>query len=118
MSRNSETKIESREGYLWIGLPDAIDMDNYQRIEDAISNELGENQSRIALDFDKTRYLFSSGLGLIIRLKKKVEALEKKFFLINMNKKLREGLQNVGLDKSFTIYESIEQFFNDENIPQ
>ncbi|MFW5775213.1 MAG: STAS domain-containing protein [Chitinivibrionales bacterium] len=103
------TQIEERDGVVWIILPDSIDMDNYRRIEELIEPELTRKPLKVVLDFSKTTALFSSGLGLIIRIKKRIDELDGKLFLLCISKRLEEGFSNVGLDKVFTICRSHEE---------
>jgi anti-anti-sigma factor len=103
MPKSFTTLIEEKNNALWITLPNSIDMDNYRKIEDSIAPELSKSRRKIVLDFSRTKSLFSSGLGLVVRLKKKVEQTGGELFLVNVNKKIEEGFENVGLDKLFPI---------------
>ncbi len=109
MPKAFTTQIEERDGAVWIILPDSIDMDNYRRIEENIEPQLTRKPLKVVLDFSKTTALFSSGLGLIIRIKKRIDELGGQLFLLCISKKMEEGFSNVGLDKVFTICRSPEQ---------
>jgi anti-anti-sigma factor len=110
MHKNYPTVIETRHGHLWIVLPDSIDMDNYLDIEEEILPTLEKSPQDVVLDFSRTKALFSSGIGLIVRLQKRVRKAGKKLSLVSIEPKIREGLKNVGLGSAFDIYTSEEEF--------
>jgi anti-anti-sigma factor len=104
MAKGFTTRFERKQGYLWITLPDSIDMYNYQMIEDRIMPELEGALGDVVLDLSRTKALFSSGIGLVIRLNKKICALGANLAIVNVDRKIREGLENVGLDRNLAIY--------------
>jgi anti-anti-sigma factor len=110
MTKSSTTFIEKRYGCLWIVLPDSIDMDNYEKIEKTIAPELKESPKKIVLDFSKTENLFSSGLGVIVRLQKRITELGGILFLVNFSPRLKEALEAVGLDRVFKTFSSEAEF--------
>jgi anti-anti-sigma factor len=110
MGKSFTTFIEKRHGCLWIILPHFIDMDNYEKIEQTIAPELVESSKRIVLDFSKTDMLFSSGLGVIIRLQKRINELGGTLFLVNFSTKLKDALDAVGLEKIFKAFQTEEEF--------
>ena len=68
MGKSYTTSVEQRHGCLWITLPDSIDMDNFLKIEERIMPELEKAPQEVVLDFSRTKALFSSGIGLVVRL--------------------------------------------------
>jgi anti-anti-sigma factor len=110
MGKSFTTFIEKRYGCIWIILPDTIDMDNYGRIEQSIEPELRESAKKVVLDFSRTENLFSSGLGVIVRVQKRVTDLGGQLFLVNFTNRLKDALEAVGLDKIFTAFASEEDF--------
>lgn len=112
MTKSFSTQIEKRHDALWISLPDSIDMDNHQRIQEMIEPEMRNGCDRVVLDFSRTTALFSSGLGLIIRLKKLVEQKGGKIYLVNVRDKIYEGFENVGLNKTFEVFMTENEFVN------
>ncbi len=122
MIKTSNILVKKRLGCLWITLNNPIDMDNYKTIEDNIFMKIDEyspNSFDLVLDLSKTVALFSSGLGVIMRIQRYAMEHKKKFFLVNVSEKVHEGLCNVGLDKILNIYPSIEALkSNLQEIPQ
>jgi len=110
MKKSYTTRVEKRHGRLWIMLPDSIDMDNYQKIEENIMGEIEHEPQDVVLDFSRTKTLFSSGIGLIVRLKKRVNEKGLNLSLVSIGNKIKEGLENVGLHNVFEIFPSEEAF--------
>ncbi|MBD3391751.1 MAG: STAS domain-containing protein [Chitinivibrionales bacterium] len=110
MRKSYTTSITTKYGRLWAVLPDSIDMDNYLKIEEIIIPELEKSPKDVVLDFSRTKALFSSGIGLVVRLKKRVNELGQELSLVNIDPKIKEGLENVGLDKAFDMFSSEEDF--------
>jgi len=110
MGKSYTTHVEDRHGCLWVILPDSIDMDNYLQIEERILPELEKSPKDVALDFSHTKALFSSGIGLVVRLNKQIADKKQKIYLVNIERKIKEGLENVGLDMAFPMYPTEEDF--------
>jgi len=103
MTTTEAMSIEHKMGSLWITLPDAISMYNSRELEKTIVGNLG-NEVNVVLDFSRTRNLFSSGLGLIIRIRKAVGEKNSHLCLVNVNEKMRDMLTALNLHKVLSIY--------------
>jgi len=110
MNGAHDLNVSMKNGYLWITLPDSINMDNYTRIEDQIGKALADAATSVVLDMAGTHNLFSSGLGLLIRIKKRLDEKNANLFLVNVPFKIREILGAVHLDKLFTMYATDVEF--------
>lgn len=109
-AKSFNPRIETRGGHLWVTLPDSIDMDNYTAVEERVTLEIANAPTKaVVLDFCNTANVFSAGMGLIIRLNARAADKGKAIMLVNVSAKLREGFENVGLDRVFTIYSSAEE---------
>lgn len=114
MTKSFNTTIEDRLGCLWITFNDSIDMDNYKAIEDSIFQKIKESSSlNIVIDLSKTLALFSSGVGVIMRMHLLINEHNKKLFLVNVSEKVQEGLETMGLNRVLKIYPSTEAFQSD-----
>jgi anti-anti-sigma factor len=102
--------MERKNGCLWFVLPDVINMDNYIRIEEQLQMSLDGQEKKIVIDLTHTKNLFSSGLGLLIRLKKHIDNATGSMFLVNVSKKIRDLLAAVNLDKLFFVYATDVEF--------
>jgi anti-anti-sigma factor len=102
--------VARKNGFLWITMPDSITMDNYVKIEEEIVDAIGGPNTRIVLDMAATRNLFSSGLGLLIRLKKHLDETKCTLSLVNVSHRLQDILAAVNLDKLFSVYATDVEF--------
>ncbi len=103
-------KIENKMDYVWVTLPDSINMDTYKTIEDAIQASLSGAYPRVVVDLSETDNLFSSGLGLLIRIRKSIGQSNGFLCLVNVSQKIRSLLETVHLDKVFTIFATDVEF--------
>jgi anti-anti-sigma factor len=102
--------VAVKNGFLWITMPDSITMDNYVKIEDEIVDAVAGPNTRVVLDMAATRNLFSSGLGLLIRLKKHLDEKKRTLSLVNVSHRLKDILAAVNLDKLFPVYATDVEF--------
>ncbi|MGD9201716.1 MAG: STAS domain-containing protein [Chitinispirillia bacterium] len=111
MPKSFNINIEEKIGCIWITFNDSIDMDNYKLIEDEIFHKIKSDTPRnIVLDLSKTSALFSSGIGLIIRLHSFVEKFNKKIYLVNVSQKVSDSFIMTGLNAVLTIFSTEEEF--------
>jgi anti-sigma B factor antagonist len=110
MKQNNTIRIENKLGYIWVVMPDAISRDDYRAIETEIQGHLTAETNRLVLDLAETNYVFSSGLGLLIRLNKMAIQKNGAMYLVNVSVDLREVFSMVNLDKYFSIYETDIEF--------
>jgi anti-anti-sigma factor len=110
MDETNDLKIDDKSGCLWITLPDSINMDTYTGIESAIAARMPAHEARVVLDLSKTNNLFSSGLGLIIRVRKQAMASKGRIFLVNVSQKIRAILEAVKLHTLFAMYATDVEF--------
>ena len=110
MDEPDNLKIENKSGFVWITLPDSINMDTYKSIEETVEARLDAAFVQVVLDLSKTNNLFSSGLGLIIRIRKCVAKSSGFICLVNVSRKIRAVLETVHLDKVFTLYATDVEF--------
>lgn len=115
MTKTFNPSIEERQGCLWITFKDSIDMDNYKTIEDSISQNIKENKlQKVVIDLSQTTALFSSGLGLLMRMHLLAKENSKKIYIVNASEKMREGLEIMNLDKILSIYPTTEAFESEQ----
>jgi anti-sigma B factor antagonist len=97
-------------GWTWLTVPDVITMDNYKRIEDDVAAVISEGVRRIAVDLSNVHYLYSTAMGLFIRIQKRVSEDGGAICLVNVSNRVREVMSSVNLDKLFTIYTTDIEF--------
>ena len=104
------TMIEKKYGDLWVILPDAITMYNSCEIEALVRRNLTDQTKRVVLNLEKTVNLFSSGLGLMIRLKKEITAKGGTLSLVNVSRSIRDLFEGFNLEKVFSIFTTDIEF--------
>jgi len=115
MAKTFNPSIEEKQGCLWITFKESIDMDNYKSIEDSVSSHIKEsNLSKVVIDLSQTITLFSSGLGLLMRMHLLAKDNNKKIYIVNASDKMREGLETMNLDKILSIYPTTEAFESEQ----
>jgi len=118
MSKSFNIAVQEHLGSLWITFTDSIDMDNYKLIEETIFQNIQSTTSeRVVIDLSKTQALFSSGVGVIMRIHSLSKEHNKILYLVNVNDKVQEGLETMGLDSVLKIYSSTEDFQSDIEKP-
>jgi anti-anti-sigma factor len=95
---------EERSGFLWFRFLREITMDTYHPAEEKIMAQLTGSADRLVLDFSNVRYLYSSGIGFIVRLQKIVSGQGGVVCLVNVSQKIRQIFESNNLDKVIPIY--------------
>lgn len=115
MAKTFNPSIEERLGCLWITFKDPIDMDNYKIIENSVTQIIKEsNLQKVVIDLSKTSSLFSSGLGVIMRVHILAKENNKEIFIVNASERMLEGLEAMNLDKVLTIYSTTDAFESEQ----
>lgn len=110
MTQPVPVKIENKLDYLWITLPSVLNMDNYQWVEEQINSRVQGKNLKVVIDLIEIQYLYSSGIGLLIRLRKNIVKYNGSLWLVNVNEKCKDNLLSMKLDKIFTIYSTDLEF--------
>ncbi|MBD3419681.1 MAG: STAS domain-containing protein [Chitinivibrionales bacterium] len=100
--------IERKSATAWITLPDAISMDDYRQVEKKIDGCLDEKVEKVVVDLCNTTHMYSSGFGMIVRLKKNVSGRGGDLCLVNVSDKIQDGFESVGLQKIVAMYKSAD----------
>jgi anti-anti-sigma factor len=110
MNNQNDLLIEQRSGCLWITLPDAITMYDNRDVEQRIGQQLNERKDHVVLDFSQTRSIYSSGLGLMIRIRRFITERGGTLSLVNVSQKVHEMFTALKIDKVFTMYATDVEF--------
>ncbi|MBN1128557.1 MAG: STAS domain-containing protein [Chitinispirillaceae bacterium] len=102
--------IEKRMEYIWAILPESIAAQDYTTVEEAIEKNLAGENDRVVIDFINVHALYSSGLGILIRLQKRVEKTGGVIALVNVSQKIEDMLVSLHLDKVFPLYSTDIEF--------
>jgi anti-sigma B factor antagonist len=88
------------EGQLIVG--------NRQELKQKVLEELEKGERKFVVDFARTGYIDSSGLGVLVSLSKKIREQGGELRLANLNDDLRTLFELTKLDTLFQIAESRE----------
>ncbi len=90
--------------YLMIKLPEEIDHHQANYISRSADRILLQGKvNNVVFDFEATRFMDSSGIGIIAGRYKKVLCFEGKVYAINVDKHIKRILYMSGLDKMIEI---------------
>ena len=101
VSTRGEVCIVEVEGQLIVG--------NRQELKQKILDELEKGQRKVLVDFARTGYIDSSGLGVLVSLAKKIRDLGGDLRLANLNDDLQTLFELTKLDTLFQISETRER---------
>lgn len=94
------------DNYLMIKLPEEIDHHRSAYIsEEADRFILEEKVSHVVFDFEDTRFMDSSGIGIIMGRYKKIACFGGKVFAIHADRQIKRILHISGLQKIVEIME-------------
>ena len=89
------------EGQLIVG--------NRQELKQKVLDELERGDRQFLVDFSRTGYIDSSGLGVLVSLSKKIREHGGELRLANLNEDLKTLFELTKLDTLFQISETREQ---------
>lgn len=89
------------EGQLIVG--------NRQELKDLVSAALDHGDRRILIDFSRTGYIDSSGLGALVSISKRIREAGGDLRLSGLNEDLRSLFELTKLDTLFAIAETPQQ---------
>ena len=82
---------------------------NRHELKDLVQTALDRGERRLLIDFSRTGYIDSSGLGALVSISKKVRENNGTLRLAGLNEDLRSLFELTKLDTLFTITETPEQ---------
>jgi anti-anti-sigma factor len=95
-------KIEDATAHL--GLEGRFDFHSHRDFRTAYEAVLAKTEIReIVIDFNRVEYLDSSALGMLLLLREKAEASNKKIALANLSGSVKQVMEIANFGKLFTI---------------
>lgn len=82
---------------------------NRQELKDLIQSLLDQGERRILVDFSRTGYIDSSGLGALVAVSKRVREVGGELRLSGLNDDLRSLFELTKLDTLFAIADTPQQ---------
>ncbi|MBN1982183.1 MAG: STAS domain-containing protein [Chitinivibrionales bacterium] len=102
MSQNKKN-TQSEHASVRIVLPRTIESDQSVEIEKNILSQCPATVAKLILDFSQTETLFSVGIGLLIKLRKKMLDQGGEVVFVNVSRRLMDTFTQLNLDRVFTI---------------
>lgn len=101
-----EDNFQVIENYLMVKMPEEVDHHRSVYIsEEADKYIMKEGVGNVVFDFENTRFMDSSGIGIIIGRYKKISYFGGKVFAINADTRIKRSLMICGLHKVIEIME-------------
>lgn len=117
MTQSLHVQIEKKMDYVWVTLPDALNMENYRQVEELIISRLEGRGLKVVLDCIEIQYLYSSGIGVIIRLRNHIVKNDGMLWLVNVSEKCQDSFTTMKLDKVLPVFSTDLEFeLSQENI--
>src|ERR687889_1768474 len=103
----SQTKDSS--GVLVVQVDGQLIVGNRHELKDLIQAALDSGERRLLVDFSRTGYIDSSGLGALVSISKRIRETGGELRLAGLNEDLRSLFELTKLDTLFTIAETPQQ---------
>ena len=110
MNIDKKYSFDRTEHYLRVILPDAIDMEDSDELLALIDGELRGQNELLVIDLVKTTMIYSSGFGLLIRLRKLLSENSGSVAIVNVTPKIDSFFSEFNLEKVFKIYATDIEF--------
>lgn len=101
VSTHGDVCVVEVEGQLIVG--------NRQELKKRILDEMEKGTRKVLVDFARTGYIDSSGLGVLVSLAKKIREMDGQLRLANLNDDLQTLFELTKLDTLFQISETRER---------
>ena len=99
-------QVEKINDVLVVDVEGQLIVGNRQELKQKVLEELQSGERKFVVDFEKTGYIDSSGLGVLVSLSKKIREQGGELRLANLNEDLRTLFELTKLDTHFHIADS------------
>jgi anti-sigma B factor antagonist len=103
----SQTKDQS--GVAVVQVEGQLIVGNRQELKDLVQAALDKGERRLLIDFSRTGYIDSSGLGALVSISKRVREAGGDLRLSGLNEDLRSLFELTKLDTLFSIADTPQQ---------
>ena len=103
----SQTKDAS--GVAVVQVDGQLIVGNRQELKDLVQQALEQGERRLLIDFSRTGYIDSSGLGALVSISRKIREAGGELRLSGLNEDLRSLFELTKLDTLFAIAETPQQ---------
>ncbi len=101
---------EARGDYLWVTFPESLPLKRIHELERKVIGMIGDPVHNIIIDLSPVSVLYSSGIGLLIRLRKIALKAGGTASLVNVCDSVRRLLLSFNFDRVFSIYATDVEF--------
>ena len=101
-------QVEKVNDVLVVDVEGQLIVGNRQELKQKVLEELERGELKFVVDFERTGYIDSSGLGVLVSLSKKVREQGGELRLANLNEDLKTLFELTKLDTLFQIADSRE----------
>jgi anti-sigma B factor antagonist len=98
--------VETVGGARVVKLGGELDLYNAPQIRDALSQACGDSPERVVVDLSEVEFVDSTALGVLIEARTRL-ANRAAFLLASPGLETRRALEISGLDRHFTVHESV-----------
>jgi anti-sigma B factor antagonist len=102
-------EVKKQDGITVIDVEGQLIVGNRQELKQKVLQELENGERKFLIDFDRTGYIDSSGLGVLVSLSKKIREQGGELRLANLNEDLRTLFELTKLDTLFQISDSRDE---------
>ncbi|MFO7752662.1 MAG: STAS domain-containing protein [Desulfobacteraceae bacterium] len=102
-----QINIEKHDPCTVVHVSGKIDATTSEELEDTFMDLIGEGETRIILELEKTSYISSAGLRVLVVVTKQLYD-SGMFCLCNTNDNVREIIEMAGFTSFMTIYDDLE----------
>ncbi len=96
-------EVTKHDGITIVDVDGQLIVGNRQELKQKVLAELEKGDRKFLIDFDRTGYIDSSGLGVLVSLSKKIREHGGELRLANLNEDLRTLFELTKLDTLFQI---------------
>ena len=97
------TLKKDKSGVVIVGVEGQLIVGNRQELKQKVLDALEEGSRKFIIDFSKTGYIDSSGLGVVVRAAKQARDAGGQILLRRPTPSIRKVLEITGLEHVFTI---------------
>lgn len=102
-------EVTKKDGITVIDVEGQLIVGNRQELKQKVLQELENGERKFLIDFDRTGYIDSSGLGVLVSLSKKIREQGGELRLANLNEDLRTLFELTKLDTLFQISDNRQE---------
>jgi anti-sigma B factor antagonist len=103
------SQIKDQSGVAVLQVEGQLVVGNRQELKDLVQAALDRGERRLLIDFSRTGYIDSSGLGALVSISKRIREAGGELRLSGLNEDLRSLFELTKLDTLFSIADTPQQ---------